>query len=144
MKSSSTRHSILQFYLIAHSLGGLVARSYMNEHDHDTGFYQGRRAGERIFKLVTLATPHHGTPIANDDARVSSFWRTQWWSEFEVLDAGLWTVDSTQPNRSDMRWDNYDHRVWDGDYTSATEDNTWLSQIPHTYDSKVAPFYGFT
>src|SRR3990167_10535102 len=45
--------------ILAHSMGGLVARSYMNS-------YGG---GERVLKLITLATPHHGTPGANSQSR---------------------------------------------------------------------------
>ncbi|MGA1869572.1 MAG: NBR1-Ig-like domain-containing protein [bacterium] len=62
------------FVIVAHSMGGLVARSYMNEHSHNTGDYKGNpypRAGDRIIKLITLATPHHGTPAANDAARTN-------------------------------------------------------------------------
>jgi triacylglycerol lipase len=43
-----------QFDIIAHSQGGLVARRYIYD-------YPGTVAG-----LVTLGTPHHGSPLAND------------------------------------------------------------------------------
>lgn len=40
--------------LLAHSMGGLVARAYLCEH------------GEaRIARVITLGTPHHGTGLAN-------------------------------------------------------------------------------
>jgi pimeloyl-ACP methyl ester carboxylesterase len=42
------------FDIIAHSQGGLVARRYIYDHP-------GTVAG-----LVTLGTPHHGSPLAND------------------------------------------------------------------------------
>jgi triacylglycerol lipase len=48
--------------LVAHSMGGLVARAYLRRH-----------GGARIAKLVTLGSPHHGTWIAyygwGEDAR---------------------------------------------------------------------------
>lgn len=47
--------------ILAHSMGGLVARSMMQEHV----FRDGRRGGERVLQLVTLGTPHHGTPMAD-------------------------------------------------------------------------------
>ena len=39
--------------LIAHSMGGLVSRQYLQVH-----------GGERIAQLITLGSPHHGTRIA--------------------------------------------------------------------------------
>ena len=62
-----------QFVIVAHSMGGLVARSYMNEYNHyspSAPAYQNKKCGERILKLVTLATPHHGTPAANKSTRL--------------------------------------------------------------------------
>ncbi len=42
-----------QVVLVGHSMGGLVARAYLR-----------RRGGERVARLVTIATPHHGTWLA--------------------------------------------------------------------------------
>lgn len=42
-----------QVLLVGHSMGGLVARAYLR-----------RWGGERVAKLVTIATPHHGTWLA--------------------------------------------------------------------------------
>jgi triacylglycerol esterase/lipase EstA (alpha/beta hydrolase family) len=39
--------------LVCHSMGGLAAREYLRVH-----------GGERIERLVTIATPHHGTAMA--------------------------------------------------------------------------------
>ena len=39
--------------LVAHSMGGLVCRSYLARHGH-----------ERVERLITLATPHAGTELA--------------------------------------------------------------------------------
>lgn len=41
------------FYIIAHSMGGLVSRSYIC------------RQPDTVAGLVTLGTPHHGSPLAN-------------------------------------------------------------------------------
>jgi pimeloyl-ACP methyl ester carboxylesterase len=46
------RHQVV---IVAHSMGGLVARAYMNL----------KGGGSRVIKLITLATPHHGTPLAS-------------------------------------------------------------------------------
>jgi hypothetical protein len=47
--------------ILAHSMGGLVARSMMQEHS----FADGRRGGDRVLQLVTLGTPHQGSPLAD-------------------------------------------------------------------------------
>lgn len=45
--------------ILAHSTGGLVARSFMQ----DTFSSNGLQSGERVLRLIALATPHHGTPL---------------------------------------------------------------------------------
>jgi pimeloyl-ACP methyl ester carboxylesterase len=52
------------FVILAHSMGGLVARNFMQRHWWDDGSGQ---CGGRVTRLVTLATPHHGTPLADND-----------------------------------------------------------------------------
>jgi len=42
-----------QVVIVAHSMGGLVARAWMRTHGH-----------ARVARLVTLGTPHHGTALA--------------------------------------------------------------------------------
>jgi len=56
------RHGLQSpFSIIAHSMGGLVARQYIYEHP-------GTVAG-----LVTLGTPHHGSPLAESFQWVGCF-----------------------------------------------------------------------
>lgn len=40
--------------ILAHSMGGLVARAYLRDHGYS-----------HIAKIITLGTPHHGTVLAN-------------------------------------------------------------------------------
>ncbi len=40
--------------IVAHSMGGLAARAYLRDH-----------GCERIARVITLGTPHHGTALAN-------------------------------------------------------------------------------
>ncbi len=47
--------------MLAHSMGGLIARSFMQRH----WFVDGPQGGERVLGLITLGTPHHGSPAAN-------------------------------------------------------------------------------
>ena len=58
--------------LVAHSMGGLVAKNYMVYYKHRNirGYESG---GDRVLGLITLATPHHGTPGANDVSALTEF-----------------------------------------------------------------------
>lgn len=47
--------------ILAHSAGGLVARAMMEYYTYP----DGTRGGDRVSILITLATPHHGSPLAN-------------------------------------------------------------------------------
>ncbi len=50
-----------EFYFVCHSMGGLVARSFMAEQWSGTT----RHCGDDVARVVTLATPHHGSPVAS-------------------------------------------------------------------------------
>ena len=45
--------------LVCHSMGGLVARYYL-----ESGLFTGRAAHAKVSLLVTLGTPHNGAPVA--------------------------------------------------------------------------------
>jgi uncharacterized repeat protein (TIGR01451 family) len=126
----------IQFAIIAHSMGGLIARSYMNE----VG------AGHEVTILITLATPHHGSPAALLDSRDALAGPT-WSKWFHLVDKSLfgWTsdlvVDGFGPNRSDLSWDNFD-----GSFSPNGADiNTWLAHLNgiEIYQSKIHAYYGY-
>lgn len=71
--------------LIGHSMGGLIARSFMQEYTYPSG----QQGGERVLRLITLATPHRGTPAVN------------------VISPFLFNTRHGQ----DMRWDEYDGQL---------------------------------
>jgi triacylglycerol lipase len=48
------RTGLERFHVVGHSKGGLIAREYVQHHGGD----------RRVKSLVTLGTPHHGTPTA--------------------------------------------------------------------------------
>jgi len=48
------RYGLERFHVIGHSKGGLIARTYIQRHGGD----------RRVKSLITLGTPHHGTPLA--------------------------------------------------------------------------------
>jgi pimeloyl-ACP methyl ester carboxylesterase len=48
------REGVRRLHLVGHSKGGIVARRYVQHHGGD----------RRVKSVVTLGTPHHGTPTA--------------------------------------------------------------------------------
>ena len=48
------RHGLERFHIIGHSKGGMIARHYVQHHGGD----------KRAKSLITLGSPHHGTPTA--------------------------------------------------------------------------------
>ncbi|MFM2087297.1 MAG: hypothetical protein RLZZ237_2166 [Pseudomonadota bacterium] len=49
-----TRSGAQQVIIVAHSMGGLVARAYLRQYGE-----------QRIAHVITVGTPHHGTALAN-------------------------------------------------------------------------------
>lgn len=132
------------FVLVGHSMGGLVARNSLTFRQ-DSGAFSGKALGERVLKIITLATPHHGSPLANDqarDQRAGIGWKT-------VIDGYERLFRSSGPawdqvNRSDLRWDNYDGLL---DYNSyPDEKNFWLDDLNQNriHDSKIIAYSGTT
>jgi hypothetical protein len=58
-----TQYETARVALVAHSQGGLVSRSFMNFFDSD----KGRLQGDDVSGLITIGTPHHGSPFAIED-----------------------------------------------------------------------------
>ena len=48
------RYGLERFHIVGHSKGGLIARHYIQNHG----------GAARAKSLITLGTPHHGTPLA--------------------------------------------------------------------------------
>lgn len=147
-----------QFMIIAHSMGGLVARAYLHNYRHHSGSitspYKGKLAGERVLKLITLGTPHHGSQLSNGRARTQEvFLGTPWDLVLRRLDEKQWKSLSCltygacleRPNRGDLHWDNYDG-AWNNRPAyrdDVSEHNALLKSLPSTYDSKIYPYYGY-
>lgn len=148
----SSQFADKQLVIVAHSMGGLVARSYMM-HWHRSGSWAGTQGGDHVSKLITLATPHHGTPIANIEPRVITD-DYKWKALFSGLDIYYWeyngcarcTLDTTAPNRRDLLFDNFDHR-WDDQWSeyvnNAAEHNTLLEGMGSKYDDRIIAYYGY-
>jgi hypothetical protein len=137
-------------------MGGLIARSYMQHYrfnDYD-----------RDINLITLATPHHGTPAANHNSRNQLAENANerdkkyyfswgpingWEAAIGVGSAienyigdwqNMYHVSQDEPNRSDLRWDNYDSVIFGNN-----DINTWLHDLDsnHSYDRKITAYYGY-
>ncbi len=53
-ESLCSKSNVPKVIIVAHSMGGLVARAYLREHGPD-----------RVAHIFTMGTPHHGTSLAN-------------------------------------------------------------------------------
>jgi pimeloyl-ACP methyl ester carboxylesterase len=105
--------------VLAHSMGGLVARSMMQEY----AFRDGQRGGQKVLHLITLGTPHHGTPLAN--AGISLGYQTI--ADLSGTYAGF---------LKDVTWTNYDGLNMAGRLC-----NDWLARL-NNYAPSTGATYG--
>ncbi|MES2939143.1 MAG: hypothetical protein V4864_15765 [Pseudomonadota bacterium] len=105
--------------ILAHSMGGLVARSMMQEHV----FRDGRRGGQHVLHLITLGTPHHGSPLA--DAAIAL--GMQYSPELTQAFAGI---------AANQAWTNYDGLDMSGGLC-----NPWLARL-NNYAPSTGATYG--
>jgi photosystem II stability/assembly factor-like uncharacterized protein len=110
--------------LIAHSRGGLVARSFMNY----------KNQGDLIHGLITLGTPHHGSPLAVPDWAAFSFAERHIGPTLYNMAYGpTGEFDTTELGGIMLAWDNMDgvvpRGVFVGDYDTAISVNgqMWLT-----------------
>ncbi len=121
------------FVILAHSFGGLVAKNFMVFYKHRTENWKLKTGGDTALGLITLGTPHHGTPGANDPNALQEYFprnfverglsipSQSWKVSFSGVNFAYWKSTtvffeppafvSTKPNRSDLRWDNFDGRI---------------------------------
>jgi len=100
--------------VIGQSMGGLVARALLAHRSHPFTFSGFREVGT----IITLATPHHGTPLANRVLRNALAERNTHSpaAPLDLFDALYWgwsgsphlAHNAELPNRSDLLWDDYD------------------------------------
>ncbi len=83
--------------ILAHSMGGLVARSLIEEHKG-----LGENA-EKLIRLITLDTPHHGSVSA-----ITAFLTTAATNFF--AQKGWFAKDLDTPGAVDLMWDNFDNK----------------------------------
>jgi pimeloyl-ACP methyl ester carboxylesterase len=116
-----------QVVFIAHSMGGLVVRSYMVE-------YGG---GENTIKLITLGTPFHGSPLAGprDELDLQIECSSVFGSAFSDI-----KVNSN--GARDLAWDNYDNRFKIGFNGRNRQTNTALVRFNSltVYNEKIIAY----
>jgi hypothetical protein len=122
--------------IMAHSMGGLVSRSLMNENTKPGGGLYG----EKIKKLITLGTPHRGTFIANGPARDEKLGFSAGLTA-AIIEASI-DCEYNQINRTCMHWDNYDNFL--NLNNRPDETNTWLINLNQIeqFRSKMIMYYG--
>ncbi|MBK6751479.1 MAG: hypothetical protein IPG67_16160 [Acidobacteria bacterium] len=103
--------------IVAHSMGGLIAKSYMGRTEHNRGLWKGKKGGDTVSALITLATPHHGTPGANDPGTMKHLVPDKFEAIYNGVQQYYWRAEKgsvrspSLPNRSDLRWDNFDGKL---------------------------------
>ncbi|GAB4351205.1 MAG: hypothetical protein Kow0099_35190 [Candidatus Abyssubacteria bacterium] len=106
------------FVILAHSMGGLVSRAAMNM-QFSVGTDAGHYLGDHVINLVTLGTPHRGSPLAIPAWVYDSVKRGSMMSETEfyftyILHLGFVPTEG----EFDLAWDNYDDAVPQTDITT--------------------------
>lgn len=135
--------------ILAHSMGGLVAKNYMVYYKHVSGNWKGGTGGETTLGLITLAAPHHGTPGANDSEALKDYYPSfVWRQKVENINFFYWmnsagffktfVFSSNTPNRSDLRWDNYDNKISRDANTQLADANRLFKQ----YGDKIILYAG--
>ncbi len=125
--NSPTRSPIFGFHdkrvvILAHSMGGLVARSMMQ----NFYFADGTRGGEKVLLLITLATPHHGSPLANKLFTLEE----SAWKDF-IIDQ---LFDLHRDFLGDLAWDCFDgisFYGFCGDWLAKQNNNDTFSNHSH-------------
>jgi triacylglycerol esterase/lipase EstA (alpha/beta hydrolase family) len=142
--------------ILAHSMGGLVATAYMADTVHLKGNWKDKAGGDTTIGLITLATPHHGTPGANSPKTLERYVPLLYRLFYPRANKLYWEStlgrshpavnDSTLPNRSDLRWDNYDLRFDNASERAVVDLNKKLydrNQLFKKYDAKLIAYSGY-
>lgn len=133
----------MRFVLMGYSMGGLIARSFVNR-NFTTGVNTGQAIGSNLIRLITFGTPHHGSPLANGPARDARLGGTYNPIMKELEKAMFPASKYNEANRTDLHWTNYDQLL---DYaTYSDEANDWLNSLnlSSNYDTKTVVYAGKT
>jgi pimeloyl-ACP methyl ester carboxylesterase len=100
-----------EFVVLAHSMGGLVARAALNT-QFTIGTDAGDYFGDHVINLVTLGTPHRGSPMAVPAWVYDSVLRGSGITELEYFwSYTMHLAFEANEGEFDLAWDNYDDAV---------------------------------
>lgn len=85
--------------ILAHSMGGLVSHYYI-QRTYDAGTING---SSRVLKLITLATPYHGSPVVQYLQGETTLTANLGIAALGEVGLALGT-----PGTLDLKWDNFD------------------------------------
>ena len=95
--------------ILAHSRGGLVSRYFMNHYTMNTGNRKGQPGGEKVASLVTLATPHRGSPGA--DLVWVNFSIDRYFGSEAIFMSSIYTFFVHKKNHRYLLWDDVDKEL---------------------------------
>jgi hypothetical protein len=132
-KNANSKEYDNKIVILAHSMGGLVSRSMLEEFNGITKYNPDLSSRSELFmssdqileKLITLGTPHHGTPAV-----------VLPWVDTGKDRLGLAGVDLYIPAARDMWWDGYD-----GVYEKSKDGKYFLSKNDVLNKNKYDGFY---
>lgn len=120
----STFNNMNGMYFVCHSMGGLVTRSFMAEKWND----KDRYFGQDVTRVVTLGTPHHGSPAASLSIGAKNILASQFSTDLSWDDYDISLEDEKSPNMFLKRLNcipTYIGKSW------------WVQQSEPTTDCKV-------
>lgn len=138
--------------IVAHSMGGLVSRAAMDmQSTRRTGPWMNSLVGDRVEKLVTLATPHHGSLSANESARdcnaspevALAMDVVERWLYRETATAlYLNTISVREANRSDLVANDYLLNLAAPRPCKGDPPNQLLRTLSGRFHHKISAYYG--
>ncbi len=94
-----------RFVLIGHSMGGLVARAALELYGRDGSGYD---LLARCARLITLGTPHHGTPVANSAWMDITLGGVPLLASLRAQAEASTGLSGALPGVRDLAWDDFD------------------------------------
>ena len=109
--SIDSRHEFANrdLVILAHSRGGIISRYFMNYYKINSGNRKGRPGGEKVMSLVTLATPHRGSPGA--DPVWVNFSVDRYFGSEAIFISGVYTFFVYKKNHKFLLWDDVDNEL---------------------------------
>lgn len=110
MTSTATNTPQNNLTIIAHSMGGMVARSLIEEYQGlgDSKVYGASM--NKLNKLITLDTPHHGSTASDPSSKLAKI-----------------PKDMLTQGAADLNWDNYDNQLQNDVVSNINQNYRWVN-----------------